>query len=89
MQYESPLTSSKKIMAKVKVFFKVGQTSRSRSRGKKLWYHLKALVTRNTHVQYQSPTTSGKKVMTKVKVFVHAHTPTRTLTPTPTPTPGL
>ena len=56
-------------------FFKVGQTSRSRSQGQKLWYHVKDLVTRNTHVQYESLITSGKKVMAKVKVFVHAHTP--------------
>ena len=50
-------------------FFKIGQTSRSRSRGQKLWYHVKGLVTRNTHVQYESPISSGKKVMAKVKVF--------------------
>ena len=42
-------TSGLKVMAKVKVFKKVGQTSRSRSQGKKLWYHVKGLVTRNTH----------------------------------------
>ena len=79
VQYESPITSGKKVMAKVKVFSKVGQTSRSMSRGQKLWYQVKGLVTRNTHVQYESHITSGKKVMSKVKVFVHAHTPTRTL----------
>ena len=67
MQYESPVTSGKKVMT---------QTSRSRSRGQKLRYHVKGLVTRNTHVQYESPVTSGKKVMAKVKIFVHAHTPT-------------
>ena len=50
-------------------FSKVGQTSRSRSRGQKLRYHVKGLVTRNTHVQYESPIPSGKKVMAKVKVF--------------------
>ena len=50
-------------------FLKAGQTSRSRSRGQKLWYQEKGLVTRNTHVQYESPITSGKKVMAKVKVF--------------------
>ena len=50
MQYESPITCGKKVMAKVKVFSKVGQTSRSRSRGQKLWYHVEGLVTRNTHV---------------------------------------
>ena len=69
VQYESPTSSGKKVMAKVKVFSKVGQTSRSKSQGQKLWYHVKGLVTRNTHVQYESPTTSGKKVMAKVKFF--------------------
>ena len=50
-------------------FSKVGQTSRSRSRGQKLWYHVKGLVSRNTFEQYQSPITSGKKVMAKVNFF--------------------
>ena len=36
---------------------------------KKLWYHVKGLVTRNTPAQYESPITFGKKVMAKVKVF--------------------
>ena len=30
MQYESPITSGKKVMDKVKVFSEVGQTSRSK-----------------------------------------------------------
>ena len=34
-------------------FSKVGQSSRSQ--GQKLWYHVKGLVTRNTHVQYENP----------------------------------
>ena len=72
MQYEIPITSVKKVMAKIKVFFKVGQTSRSRSRDQKLWYTVKGLVTRKTPVQYESSITSVKKVMAKVKVFVHA-----------------
>ena len=71
MQYESPIKSDEKVMTKVK-FFKIGQTSRSRSQGQKLRYHVKGLVTRNTHVQYESPITSGNEVMAKVKVFVHA-----------------
>ena len=50
-------------------FSKVGQSSRSRSQGQKLWYRVKGLVTRNTQVQYESPITSGLKVMAKVKVF--------------------
>ena len=66
---KAPITFSKKVMAKVKVFSKVGQTSRSRSRGQKCWYHVKGLVTRNTTVQYESPITFSKKVMAKVKVF--------------------
>ena len=50
-------------------FSQVGQTSRSRSRGQKLWYHVKGLVIRYTHVQYESPISSGLKVMAKVKGF--------------------
>ena len=69
MQYESPSTSGKKVMAKVKVFSKVGQTSRSRSRGQNLQYHVKGLDTRNTHEPYESRITPCKKVMAKVKVF--------------------
>ena len=69
MQYESPISSGKKVMAKVRVFSKEGQTSRLRSRGQKLWYHVKSLVTRNTHVQYESPISSGKEVMANVKFF--------------------
>ena len=69
VQYESPISSGKKVITKVKVSSKVGQTSRSRSRGQKLRYQVKGLVIRNTHVQYESPITSGKKVMDKVKVF--------------------
>ena len=48
---------------------KKGQTSRSRSQGQKLWYHVKGLATRNTHMKYQSPITCGEKVIAKVKVF--------------------
>ena len=58
-----------KLGPKVKVFLKVGQTLRSRSLGQKLWYDMKGLVTRNTHVKYESPASYGSLVMTKVKVF--------------------
>ena len=68
-KYERPITSGKKVMANVKVFRKFAQTSRSRSQGQQLWFHMKGLVISNTHVQYESPITSGKKVMAKVKVF--------------------
>ena len=79
----------RKLWPRLKFFSKVGQTSRSRSQGQKLWYQEKGLVTRKTHVQYESFISSAKKVMAKVKVFVHVHTLTRTPTPTPTPTLGL
>ena len=46
-------------MAKVKVFLKVGQMSRSRSQGQKFWYPWKGHVTRNVHMKYESPTSSG------------------------------
>ena len=51
---------------------KVGQTSRSRSRGQHLWYHVKGLVTRNKHMKYESFIFNGLKIMGKVKVFVYA-----------------
>ena len=53
------------------VYLKVGQTSRSRSRGQNLWYPVKGLVTRNKHVKYESFILNGLKVMAKVKVFVY------------------
>ena len=77
-------SSSGKSFDQGKSFSKVGQSSRSRSQVKKLWYHVKGLVTRNTHVQYmyESPVSSGKEVMAKVKKIVHAHTSMPTTTQT-------
>ena len=46
----------------------MGQTTRSRSQGKKQWYPQKGLITRNTHVKYQSSSTYCSKVISKVKV---------------------
>ena len=56
-----------KVMVKVKFFSKVGQKSRSRSRGKKIWFQQEGLATRNTHVKYESPISFGSKVVAKVK----------------------
>jgi hypothetical protein len=47
----------------------VGQTSRSRSQGKKNWYGKKGLVIKNTHMKYESHITCHSKDMTNVKVF--------------------
>ena len=71
MQYESLISSGLKVMAKVS-FSKVGQTSRSRPQGQKLWYKVKGLIIRNTHMKYESSIFNSWKVMAKVKVFVHA-----------------
>ena len=78
MQNESPISSGLKIIVKIKVFFKVGQTSRSRSQGQKLWYQVEGLAKVDTHVPYESPITSGFKVMTKVKFLSAYYTPTQT-----------
>ena len=59
----------RKLWPRLEFFKRVGQTSRSRSRGQKLWLHAKGIVTSNTHVQCESPITSGKKAVAKVKVF--------------------
>ena len=56
-------------MVMVKIFSKVGQKSRSRSRGKKIWFQQKGLAIRNTHVKYESYFSFGSKVMAKVKFF--------------------
>ena len=53
-------------------FFKVGQTSRSRLQGNKLWYHVNILVIMNTHVKYDSSTSCSMSVIANVKVYVHA-----------------
>ena len=48
VQYESLIISG---MARLK-FSKIGQTARSRSQSKRLWYHVKGFVTKNTHMKY-------------------------------------
>ena len=63
---KAPLSSNLKVMAKVKVFQK---KVKLQGQGHKLWYYVKGLVTRNTHVQYESPMSSYLKVMAKVKVY--------------------
>ena len=50
-------------------YVKVSQASRSRSKGLKLWYHVKDLVIKNTQVKHESPSSFGMKVIANVKVF--------------------
>ena len=61
--------TAQKVISKVKVFKKMGQTPRSKSQGKKYWYPQKGLITGNIHVKYQSSSTHCLKVISKVKVF--------------------
>ena len=65
-------------------FSQVDQTSRSRSQGQILWYHVKGIGTRNTHVQYESSITSGLKALWPRLKFLFTHH-----MPTETPTVGL
>ena len=59
-------------MAKVKIFQKKVKLQGQGHKVKNLWYHVKGLVTRNTHMAYESSMFKDLKVMAKVKVFVHA-----------------
>ena len=75
---KAPSLLDKKVMSKVKFFSKVGQKSRSRSRGKIFWYGEKGLVTRNTHVLYESLISFSSKVIAKVKFTLDRQTDRRT-----------
>ena len=68
MKEENPNRSI--VMAKVKGFWKVGQSPRSRSKGQSSWYPMKGLLTRITHMKNESHIPYSLKVMAKVKVFV-------------------
>ena len=57
-----------KLLAKLKIFQKVGQTPRSRKQGKKWGYTWLGHGTTNIHVKYQSSRTYSSKVITTVKV---------------------
>ena len=50
-------------------FFKSRSNLKVKATMSNLRYHMKVLVTKNTHMQYENPITFSKKVMAKVKVF--------------------
>ena len=54
---------------KIATFSECHSMFKSRSLCKKLWYCVKGIVTRNTHVKYGSTISRRSQVMTKVKVF--------------------
>ena len=70
IEYESPVSSSRKVMCRVEVFFSnVGKRSQLRSCDQNLQSHGRGLVKKNTPAQYESPMSNGKKVMCRIKVF--------------------
>ena len=62
-------TDSKQELSECQNLVNVIQSSRSRSLSQKLWYGVKDLVTKNTHVKYKSHFSNCSQFMTKVKVF--------------------
>ena len=53
-QRRSPGGNHHLIAAKVKVFHKWVKRQGQKSQGKKLWHHVKGLVTMNTYVHYET-----------------------------------
>ena len=62
MKYECPIFSGSKVTANVKIFWYVGQRSRSMSQGQHFWYKWKDLIAKNVHVKYESHTCNGSNV---------------------------
>ena len=70
MRYEISTSSHIEALEKVKVFFKVGQTSRSQPLSHKIWYIFKSLFTRNGYVKYEKNSNLvGIKIMTRQRAF--------------------
>jgi hypothetical protein len=67
--HQSHNTFGVKDIAQVKVFSKLGQSSRSRSQGQKSWYKIKGLFMKVLYVKYQHPIPNGSKDIAQVKVF--------------------
>jgi hypothetical protein len=69
VKYQNPIPYGSKDIAQVKVFSKLGQSSRSRLQGQKSWYQKKDLFMRYLYVKYQSPIPYDSKDIAQVKVF--------------------
>jgi hypothetical protein len=61
------ITYHSKDMVNVKSFWKLGQTSKWRSQGKKCWYQYKCLVIRNKYMKYERPIIYHSKVWPMLK----------------------
>ena len=73
MKYESPISFSSKVIAKVKFFQK-----KIKSQGQGHEVKNFGIDTRNTHVKYESYISIGSKVMPKVKFTLDRQTDKRT-----------
>jgi hypothetical protein len=69
LKYQSSSAYGSKDIAKVKVFSKLGQSSRSRSQGQKSWYQKKGLFIMHLYLKYQSSSAYGSKDFAKVIKF--------------------
>jgi hypothetical protein len=69
LKYQSPNTFGSRDIAKVKVFLKLGQNSRSRTQGQKSWYPTKGLFIMHSYLKYQSPNAFSSRDIAQVKVF--------------------
>jgi hypothetical protein len=67
VKYQNPIHNGSKDIAQVKVFSKLGQSSRSQ--GQKSWYQKKDLFIGYPHVKYENPVPYDSKDMAQVKVF--------------------
>jgi hypothetical protein len=69
LKYQSSSAYGSKDIVQVKVFSKLGQSSRSRSQGQKSWYQKKGLFIMHLYLKYQSSCSYGSKDIVQVKVF--------------------
>jgi hypothetical protein len=67
LKYQSPNTFGSRDIAHLKVFKKLGQSSRSQ--GQKSWYQKIGLFIIHLYLKYQSSSTFGSKYIAQVKSF--------------------
>jgi hypothetical protein len=79
VKYQNSIPYGSKDIAQVKVFSKLGQSSRSRSQGQKVLVPKERSLHKVSICEISEPYPYGSKDIPQVKVFV---------TPTLTPTPG-
>jgi hypothetical protein len=68
-KFQSPIPYGSKDIAQVKSFWKLSQSSRSRSQGQKSRYQKNGLFMRYLYMKYQNLIPYGSKDVAQVKVF--------------------